>query len=469
MCLIKRCYNQTMKFTQPYLNYPQAMVQPIDFKLAEQHSVFLYVNMDLIQRCGWEALLSQEGCELLSGHQSSIECTPLALAYGGHQFGYFTRLGDGRACVIGRSHGLDVCLKGSGPTKYARGGDGLAPLPSLIKELLMSTALNALHVPSSRTLSITYHHKTAFREQAFPAGVLARCMRTNIRIGSIEYANLFHQEEGVKQVLNLAISQLMPSLSQEEDAFERFIKECCVWWGKLTAQWESVGFVHGVLNSDNVSLVYETIDFGPCAFMETMNHHHAYSSIDVLNRYAYANQNKVMRFNVSLFLNSCRSLLHGSIDDYLALFDESYETTLTYLTSRKLGLVQGDLQLWRSFLKCCEDNQLDFTDSFVALMNDRSSLYHTSDRLDAWLKEYENRIHTQAMSEEQRVTIMRQVNPLIVLRHDLVNTIIEQCLDQDFALLDELMVMIQDPFNPKYKHHPWFKPSISKIVTTCGT
>lgn len=458
-----------MKFTQPYLNYPQAMFQNIEFKPAEHNSVFLYVNMDLIQRCGWEALLTQEGCELLSGHQSPFECTPLALAYGGHQFGHFTRLGDGRACVIGRSHGLDVCLKGSGPTKYARGGDGLAPLPSLIKECLMSTALSAYHVPVSKTLSLTYNHKTALREQAFPAGVLARCMRTNIRIGSIEYSSLFHHEEGVKHVLNLAISQLMPSLSQKEDAFERFIKECCVWWGKLTAQWESVGFVHGVLNSDNVSLAYETIDFGPCAFMEIMNHHHAYSSIDVLNRYAYANQFKIMRFNVSLFLKSCESLLKDSIEDYLHLFDESYENTLTFLTSRKLGLVQGNLQIWRSFLHCLEENQLDFTDSFVALMEDVSSLYHRSERLDAWLKEYETVIHTQNMSEEQRLTIMSQANPFIVLRHDLVNTIIEQCLDQDFSLLDEVMVMIQDPFNPKYKHHPWFKPSVSKIVTTCGT
>jgi serine/tyrosine/threonine adenylyltransferase len=465
-----------MKLTQPYLQYPESMIERINLFKSEKPSIFLYVNMDIIHKLNLDEVLTQDGCEALSGYDSSWELTPLALAYAGHQFGYFARLGDGRACVLGRFKGFDVSLKGSGPTRFARGGDGLAPLPSLIKETLYSHALSHLKIPASKVLSITYAHKHAHRDMVLPAGILSRLMRTNIRIGSIEYAKTFLKDDGVKDVITLAMNQLTPSLNQDEDGIKKFIETCVTQWGQLVAMWQAIGFVHGVLNSDNVSLAYETIDFGPCAFLETVNQDKAFSSIDVSHRYAYARQKEVMKFNTSLFLNACESLIvsdNESVNSiknyYLTLFDQAYENTLSFITSRKLGLVNPNLSLWQAWIDLCETHQLDFTQALVSLTYDESSLFNISESMDMWLKKRQELIELEGLTSEKRLEIMSQTNPVIVLRHDLVNTIIESCLAQDFSMFDEVMNMLKTPYDKILLNHPWFKPSTSKIVTTCGT
>jgi serine/tyrosine/threonine adenylyltransferase len=465
-----------MKIPQPYLNYPESMIQKMQLLTPSQPSLFLYVNMDLVHKLHLEDFLTQEGCEALSGFSSNLDLTPIALAYAGHQFGHFTRLGDGRALVLGRIQGFDLCLKGSGPTQYARGGDGLAPLPSLIKETLVSHALTHLKIPASKVFSLTYHHKYAYRETTYPAGVLARLMRTNIRIGSIEYAKTFVGEEAVKQVLDLAMSQLTPSLKSDEEGLKKFVETCVSQWGQLVALWQSIGFVHGVLNSDNVSLAYETIDFGPCAFLETVNQKQAYSSIDVLNRYAYANQKDILKFNMNLFLESCQSLLlvyfksEAELIKYFHdLFDSTYEFTLGLITSRKLGLVHPNLSLWEQWLNLCESHQLDFTQSLVSLTYDETSLRGLSEAMNDWLDQREAIINKEGLTQEKRFEMMSQANPVIVLRHELVNSVIESALGQDFSMFDEVLEMLKNPYDKNLINHPWFKPTKDKIVTTCGT
>jgi serine/tyrosine/threonine adenylyltransferase len=465
-----------MKLLQPYSQYPESMIQELKLSPPVQPSIFLYVNMDLIHKLNLEELLSQDGCEALSGFHSNLELNPIALAYAGHQFGYFARLGDGRACVLGRIKGFDLCLKGSGPTKYARGGDGLAPLPSIIKETLYSHALTHLKIPASKVLSLTYHHRQANRETSYPAGVLARLMRTNIRIGSLEYAKTFVGDDGVKQVLNIAMTQLTPTLAHDNEGIKKFIDTCVFNWGQLVALWQSIGFVHGVLNSDNVSLAYETIDFGPCAFLEKVNQRQAFSSIDVLSRYAYANQKDIMKFNMNLFINACQSLLSNNFktesemkEYYNQIFETSYETTLGIITSRKLGLVHPNLSLWEEWLNLCESHQLDFTQSLVSLTYDETSLRGISKRLDDWLDHRFEIINQDGLSVERRLEIMSQVNPVIILRHELVNTIIESVLAQDFSMFDEVLEILKNPFDKNLLNHPWFSPSIDKIITTCGT
>jgi serine/tyrosine/threonine adenylyltransferase len=465
-----------MKIPQPYLQYPESMIQKLHLLAPNQPSLFLYVNMDLVHKLHLEDFLTQEGCEALSGFASNLDLTPLALAYAGHQFGHFTRLGDGRALVLGRVKGFDLCLKGSGPTPYARGGDGLAPLPSLIKETLYSHALTYLKIPASKVFSLTYHHKHAYRETAYPAGVLARLMRTNIRIGSIEYARTFIGEEGVKQVLSLAMSQCTPSLVNDQEGLKKFVETCVSQWGQLVALWQSIGFVHGVLNSDNVSLAYETIDFGPCAFLETVNQKQAFSSIDILNRYAYGNQKDVLKFNMNLFLEACQSLLltyfksEGDMKKYYHdVFDSSYDMTLGLTTSRKLGLVHPNLQLWKDWLDLCESLKLDFTQSLVSLTYDEASLRGRREAMDKWLDHRLDIVKKEGLSKEKRFEMMSQANPVIVLRHELVNSVIESALAQDFSMFDEVLALLKNPYDNNLINHPWFRPTKNKIVTTCGT
>lgn len=466
-----------MKLQQPYDRYPSAMVEVLTPRRAQKPSAFVYVNMPLIHKLNLEALLTQEGCELLSGLQSSFDVSVLALAYAGHQFGHFARLGDGRACVLGRVKGVDIALKGSGPTRFARGGDGLAPIGACIKETLYSHALQHLKIPTTKVLAITYKHEHAYREMMTPAGVLSRVMRTNIRIGTLEYAYTFLDKQAVESILTLAIEQLSPSLIKHEHPIPFFIQQCMKQWGQLCAQWQSIGFVHGVLNSDNVSLAYETIDFGPCAFLETVQQHHAFSSIDALNRYAYGNQKDIMRFNASLCVQACMSLIkpeHESmiecLNSYLRLYDEAYTNTIKSLSAQKFGLrYVEDSSLWDQWLNHCEAHHLDFTQSFVDLMYNESSLRGLSVKLDEWLQIRHDLIQEQGLSQDESLRIMKQVNPLIILRHDGVNDIINDVLSGNFERFDEVMNLLSTPYEEHVLNHPWFKPSQSKIVTTCGT
>ena len=465
-----------MKLSQPYHAFPSSMIQVFPLKKSEKPSIFLYVNMDLVKRLKLEEVLSQEGCELLSGYESSWDSTPLSLAYSGHQFGYFTNLGDGRATILGRFKGFDFGLKGSGPTRFSRGGDGLVPLPAAIKETLYAHALSSLNIPSSRVLSVTYTHKHAHRDQVWPSAVLCRLMRSSMRIGTIQFASKYLTLNEVTQCLDVAIETLWPSLSSVSDKYEQFALQCMTNWAKLVAQWQSIGFVHGVLNTDNVSLAYETIDFGPCAFLEKVQLNKAFSSIDVYNRYAYANQEKMIRFNAKIFLDSMMGVLKDTQESheayharYLSVFDTTYLKTMESLSAKKLGLIKPDLVLWNDLLMLCETLSLDFTQTFAHLTFNPSDLYGIDEKLDAWLNTLKERVEHEGMNPIEREAMMVSVNPMIVLRHDLVNTIIEMCLDHDFSLLDEAMEILKTPYDSKHYNHPLFKPSLTDIVTTCGT
>ena len=465
-----------MKLKQPYHAFPSSMTQVFPLKKSEKPSIFLYVNMDLVRLLKLEELLTQEGCELLSGFETSWDIAPLSLAYSGHQFGYFTNLGDGRATILGRLKGFDFGLKGSGPTRFSRGGDGLVPLPAAIKETLYAHALSSLHIPSSRVLSVTYTHHNAFRDEVFPAAVLCRLMRSSMRIGTIQYASKYLTSNETIQCLDVAIETLWPSLQSVSNKYEQFAMQCMTNWAQLVAQWQSVGFVHGVLNTDNVSLAYETIDFGPCAFLENVQLNKAFSSIDVYNRYAYAKQSEIIRFNASVFLDAMVSVLKDpqeSVEEYhtryLSLFDSTYHKTMETLSAKKLGLNKPDLELWNQLLNLCESLSLDFTQTFVDLTLNVSALYGKDERLDAWLKLHQKRVHEEGLNPKEREEMMLSVNPMIILRHDLVNTIIDMCLDQDFSLMDEVMEILKTPFDLKHANHPLFKRSMSDIVTTCGT
>lgn len=465
-----------MKFKQPYHAFPLSMTQAFPLKKSEKPSIFLYVNMDLVKTLDIEEILTQDGCELLSGFESTFDVTPLSLAYSGHQFGYFTNLGDGRATILGRFKGYDFGLKGSGPTRFSRGGDGLVPLPAAIKETLYAHALSSLRIPSSRVLSVTYTHHNAYRDEVLPAAVLCRLMRSSMRIGTIQYVSKYLSSQDLIQCLDVAIDTLWSSLKSIPNKYEIFAMQCMTNWAQLVAQWQSVGFVHGVLNTDNVSLAYETIDFGPCAFLEGVKQNKAYSSIDVVNRYAYANQASIIRFNATVFLDAMISVLkdeHESLNDYhsrfLSVFDSVYQKTMESLSAKKLGLIKPDLELWNELLSLCEMLDLDFTQTFVDLSLNSNALYGLDDRLDAWLNIHKQRVNDEGLDRSEREAMMVSVNPMIVLRHDLVNTIIEQCLDHDFSLLDEVMEILKTPYDTKYANHPLFKRSMSDIVTTCGT
>jgi uncharacterized protein YdiU (UPF0061 family) len=465
-----------MKLTQPYHIFPSSMTQVFTLKKSEKPSVFLYVNMDLVRKLRLEALLTQEGCEFLSGYESSWEMTPISLAYSGHQFGYFTNLGDGRATILGRYKGFDFGLKGSGPTRFSRGGDGLVPFPAAIKETLYAHALSSLNVPSSRVLSVTFTHKYAHRDQVWPAAVLCRLMRSSMRIGTIQFVSKYLTLNEVTQSLDVAIETLLPSLSTVSNKYELFTLQCMSNWAKLVSQWQSVGFVHGVLNTDNVSLAYETIDFGPCAFLEKVQLNKAFSSIDVYNRYAFANQEKMIRFNASIFLDAMMGLLKGnevSVEAYharyLSVFDSTYLMTMESLSGKKLGLIKSDLVLWNDLLMLCETLSLDFTQTFAHLTLNPSVLYGIDERLDKWLNTHQEQVDKEGLNPFERKAMMLSVNPMIILRHDLVNTIIEMCLDHDYSLMDEVMEILKTPYDSKHYNHPLFKPSLTDIVTTCGT
>lgn len=452
------------------------MTQVIPLKKSEKSPVFLYVNLDLVKTLRLEKILNQEGCELLSGYKSAWDITPLSLAYSGHQFGYYTNLGDGRASVLGRFKNLDFGLKGCGPTRFSRGGDGLVPLPAAIKETLYAHALSNLNIPSSRVLSVTYDHKEAHRDERCPAAVMCRLMRSSMRIGTIQFASKSLSSKELTQCLDVGIDTLWPKLKATSDKYEQLALKCMTHWAKLVAQWQSVGFVHGVLNTDNVSLAYETIDFGPCVFLEGVQLNKAFSSIDMANRYAYANQHQMIRFNAKIFLEAMMRVLkapHETKAEYyhrfLFVFDTTYLKTMKTLSAKKLGLIKPDLALWNELLLICETLNLDFTQTFAHLTLNPNTLIGIDGLLDYWLNSLKERVDNEGFDFKKREAMMLSINPMIVLRHDLVNKIIDLCLDYDFSLFDEVMESLKTPYSRQFYQHPRFNISSSEIITTCGT
>ncbi|MFE0420842.1 protein adenylyltransferase SelO, partial [Streptomyces tendae] len=357
-----------------------------------------------------QELQKQEGAEVFAGNVSPDGADPLAQAYAGHQFGYFNRLGDGRAILLGEQitpagERIDIQLKGSGRTPYSRGGDGRATVGPMLREYIISEAMHALEIPTTRSLAVTKTGERILRETRLPGAILTRTAASHLRVGTFQFAAQWGTVDDIRSLADYAIKRHYPELEQEENRYLALLEEVIKRQAKLISQWQLVGFIHGVMNTDNMTISGETIDYGPCAFMDVYNHNTVFSSIDVEGRYAYGNQPVIGGWNLARLAESLLPLLHE--DDAVALemaqqkisgYMDMYKENWLAGMRAKLGIFneeKEDEALVNSLLDLMEKYQADYTNTFLTLTfskKDDSALL-VSEEYEQWHKRWQERLN----------------------------------------------------------------------------
>lgn len=489
----------TLRLENSYANLPEvfyARVAPTpvpDPKL-------IRINRPLAQQLGldYNMLAAPDGVAVLAGNHVPDGAKPLAMAYAGHQFGNFVpSLGDGRAVLLGElvdGDGMrrDVQLKGAGRTPFSRMGDGRAVLGPVLREYIVSEAMAGLGVPTTRALAMVSTGETLVRETTQPGAILTRVAASHVRVGTFEYFHRRGDDASMRTLADYVVNRNYPALAAAENPYAALLDAVCERVGKLMAQWLLVGFVHGVMNTDNASIVGETIDYGPCAFMDSYRPDAVYSSIDHAGRYAYNQQPAVGHWNL-IQLAECLVPLLAENDEQaierakasLVVYRTAFETAYNDGLAAKIGLTQrreSDEELVADLLHGMADQQADFTLVFRRLSelagSDAGSdaavrtLFQDPSVFDAWAKRWRARLSEQGGSDQQRQAAMRTVNPAYVPRNHRVQQVIEAAEEGDWRPLDELLTVVAAPFEDHPELVAYAQPPRPQEVvqrTYCGT
>ncbi|ADI00382.1 protein adenylyltransferase SelO [Salisediminibacterium selenitireducens] len=425
---------------------------------------------------------------IFAGNAFPKGALPFSQAYAGHQFGNFTMLGDGRAVMIGEQitpagKRVDLQLKGSGITEFSRGGDGRAALGPMLREYLISEALHALGIPANRALAIVTTGSPVYRQTIQPGAVLTRVADSHLRVGTFQYAAQFGSDDDVRSLADYAIRRHDPDLAEEPDRYHRFLKRVMDRQAKLMADWLHIGFIHGVMNTDNMTISGESIDFGPCAFLDHYDPATVFSSIDREGRYAYGNQPYIASWNLARLAETLIPLIHDDQDEAIAIlqedmkaFAELYQSYWLDGMRRKLGLKEskdGDSTLFTELLQWMEENKADFTNTFRSL-SDGSVPDQADGRLNDWITRWQERIKSEGRSVVEAQTMMRTVNPAVIPRNHLVEEALDQAVQKDdLTLFHELLAAVRQPYEgtgipPRFTEPP-SKRFTDGYQTFCGT
>jgi uncharacterized protein YdiU (UPF0061 family) len=445
-----------------------------------------------------ERLSSPEGVEILAGKNIPDGADPIAMAYAGHQFGHFVpQLGDGRAILLGEvidADGVrrDIQLKGSGPTPYSRRGDGRAALGPVLREYIVSEAMATLGIPTTRSLAAVVTGENVMRETLLPGAVLTRVASSHIRVGTFQYFAARSDTEGVRRLADHVIARHYPQAADTDRPYHALLEGVIARQAALVARWLLVGFIHGVMNTDNTSISGETIDYGPCAFMDQYDPATVFSSIDEQGRYAYANQPRIALWNLTRLAECLLPLLSDqqdkAIEDaqialggFAETFNDAYQAGLR----GKLGLFtahDGDIALAQDLLDAMAKNQADFTltfrhlsDAALGLANDGivRQLFADPTAYDGWAVRWRQRTGDEPQTAAARRSAMRSVNPAFIPRNHRIEAVIEAAVNRDdFAPFEELLTVLSKPYEDQpafsgYADPP--EPDQRVLQTFCGT
>ncbi|MGG7161116.1 protein adenylyltransferase SelO [Clostridium baratii] len=436
-----------------------------------------------------DALQSNEGIEILSGNKIPEGSIPLAQAYAGHQFGHFTLLGDGRALLLGehitpKGKRIDIQLKGSGRTPYSRGGDGKAALGPMLREYIISEAMNALNIPTTRSLAVTKTGEAVIRETYLKGAILTRVASSHIRVGTFQYARNCGTVEDIKKLADYTLKRHFKEIENEENPYLSLLKEVIKRQAELIAKWQLVGFIHGVMNTDNMTISGETIDYGPCAFMDTYDPETVFSSIDIYGRYAYKNQPNMAVWNLARFAETLLPLLSTDQDeainlaeDALAEFSEIFKNNWISGMRAKLGIFNEeaeDEELIKNLLSIMQKYKADYTNTFRALTIDdlNGSEIFNSEEFKEWYKMWQERLSRQDESKDLSKKLMKSSNPAVIPRNHRVEEALEAAEKGDYSVMDKLLDVLINPFEYSKNQEEYAKlpkPSSCKYKTYCGT
>ncbi len=437
-------------------------------------------------------LKTEAGVRFLLGNELIDGCTPMALAYAGHQFGgYSPRLGDGRALLLGEllnadGQRFDLHLKGSGKTTFSRGGDGKAAIAPMMREHIVSEAMHALGIPTTRSLAIVATGEQIARETWLPGAVLCRIASSHLRVGTFQYAAHHEDPTLVQRLADYAIARHYPHLVDHEDQYLGFFKAVAARQASLIAQWMQVGFIHGVMNTDNMTISGETIDYGPCAFMDAFDPTTVFSSIDHNGRYAFGNQPHIAQWNLARLAETLLPLFSDDQEESVAIatevlmdFPKKYQTLWHAGMSKKLGLKDAPTDLVDDLLQMLHTQSVDYAQFFRSLssvINGDTSAARNSfiniEQYDAWESRWKELISRESHSSADIATSMNLVNPIYIARNHLVEEALAAATEGDLAPTLQLLEVLQQPFNERSGLERYAQPAPSEYKnyqTFCGT
>lgn len=437
-----------------------------------------------------DALKTEAGVEVLAGNQTVEGGLPLAQAYAGHQFGNFTMLGDGRALLHGeqitpQGERFDIQLKGSGRTPYSRGGDGRATLGPMLREHIISEAMYALGIPTTRSLAVVTTGEQVSRETDLPGAIMTRVAASHLRVGTFEYALRFGADEDLKALADYTIQRHFPEIEKNEQRYLSLLRKVIKRQAALIAKWQLVGFIHGVMNTDNMAISGETIDYGPCAFMNVYNPKTVFSSIDRQGRYAYGNQPPIGGWNLARLAETLVPLLHENPEeavkiaqDEMVKYEDLYRSNWLQGMRAKIGIVKEedeDEALIVDLLRMMEEHDADYTNTFRALTFDnyQEEVLFDTPAFVKWKERWHERLAIQQDTKDATHKLMKNSNPAVIPRNHRVEEALEAAVTNgDYSVMEKLLAVLEKPYahTPEQEEYASLPAKSDRYYQTfCGT
>ncbi|CAN1606511.1 COG0397 Uncharacterized conserved protein [Candidatus Pelagibacterales bacterium] len=472
------------KFDNSYTQLSQNMMsRTLPTKVKSPKIVI--VNYELAKLLGldFSSLNNEELAQLFTGNQIPKGSDPIAQAYAGHQFGHLVILGDGRAIVLGEhitptNQRYDIQFKGSGRTPYSRGGDGKAALGPMLREYIISEAMYHLNIRTTRSLAVATTGENVMRETVLPGAILTRVAESHIRVGTFEYAAIKKDLTTLKKLLQYSVERHYPEIKDLDKQAPEFLKLVMERQIDLIADWMRVGFIHGVMNTDNMAISGESIDFGPCAFMDHYDPKTVFSSIDHHGRYAFGNQSIIAQWNLARLADAILPLLDEDQnkaievgEEIIESFNEKYEKKFHEMMKKKLGLITDepeDIILIKELLDVMEKNKLDYTNTFRDLMNENIANENLKDFYSKW----KIRVDKQNRDKQEVLKLMRKNNPVVIPRNHKVEESLKEAHKGNLLSLKNLLNALKDPYTERGDLMLYQQPAPDnekKYKTFCGT
>ena len=471
-------------FDNSYTLLPKQLISKVLPTTVKNPNIII-INHSLAQQLGlnFSSLNNNQLARLFTGNDIPEGSDPLAQAYAGHQFGHLVILGDGRAIVLGEhitptKQRYDIQFKGSGRTPYSRGGDGKAALGPMLREYIISEAMYHLNIRTTRSLAVATTGENVMRETVLPGAILTRVAESHIRVGTFEYVAIKRDIQTLKKLLQYSIERHYPEIKDLDKQAPEFLKLVLERQIDLITDWMRVGFIHGVMNTDNMSISGESIDFGPCAFMDYYNPKTVFSSIDHHGRYAFGNQPSIAQWNLARLADAILPLLDEDQnkaievgEEIIHSFKEKYERKFHKMMKKKLGLITDeadDVILIQELLDTMEKNKLDYTNTFRDLMNDKIN----NETLKIFKNKLKIRIDKQNRSHEEILTLMRNANPVVIPRNHKVEESLKEAHKGNLIPLNNLLNALKDPYTERGDLGLYQQPAPEtdkKYKTFCGT
>ena len=477
-------------FDNTYIHLPKAFYTELSPVPVRKPEIVIF-NAPLATDMGldFSGISADIKAALFSGNIMPEGSEPLAQAYAGHQFGHFTMLGDGRAIVWGEhitpsGQRLDIQFKGSGPTPYSRGADGRAVLGPMLREYIISEAMHALNIPTTRSLAVVTNGEKVYRETGLPGAILTRIASSHIRVGTFEYAAL-QQDKGIIQTLvDYTIDRHYPWIKEEQNKTLSLLKAVMEKQANLITHWMRVGFIHGVMNTDNMTLSGETIDYGPCAFMDSYDPRTVFSSIDHMGRYAYANQPDIAQWNLARLAETMLPLLDDEIEKAADTTEEAvngfgalYKDKWLSMMRAKLGLFGAraeDESLITDLLDWMQRAGADYTNTFRHLTEEKppQDKPYNDRTFKEWYTRWQVQLAKNTKPLKSSLSLMRANNPAVIPRNQKVEQVLDAATNGDLKPLKDLLTALQEPYKYRSNLKPYHSPPKKEervYQTFCGT